>query len=104
MHLVNPTDFEILRALADGKRNNAANLSVKLDKDRAYLNTRLLELENYDLLEKVGPSPNSGLYVITERGQTALQLRNQYSNTDNFETLLNKHTPSTDTASSTNHR
>ena len=69
MRLIDPTDFEILDALSNGKRNTAANLSYILDKDRSYVNTRLPILADYGLLERVGPSPNSGLYEITSKGQ-----------------------------------
>lgn len=92
MRLVQPTDFAILAELADGKRNNAANVAMVLEKDRAYINTRLPELADYDLLEKVGPAPNSGLYVITERGQVALSLRDRYDETDDFANLVTART------------
>ncbi|MFW5965557.1 MAG: ArsR family transcriptional regulator [Halodesulfurarchaeum sp.] len=75
MRLAEPTDFEILDALSDGKRNTAANLSHVLEKDRSYINTRLPILADYDLLERVGPAPNSGLYEITDRGLAVLDIR-----------------------------
>lgn len=75
MRLAEPTDFEILEALSNGKRNTAANLSYVLDKDRSYINTRLPILADYDLVERVGPAPNSGLYEITERGAAVLDIR-----------------------------
>ncbi|QLG61343.1 helix-turn-helix domain-containing protein [Halorarum salinum] len=87
MRLTSPTDFEILEALSDGKRNNAANLSYVLDKNRSYINTRLPVLADYGLVERVGPAPNSGLYEITERGLAAHELRDRYGE-DNFEDLL----------------
>ena len=73
MRLVDPTDFQILEALSDGQRNIAANLAIELDKDRAYLNTRLPELEDYGLIERIGPAQNSGLYEITGEGRETLQ-------------------------------
>ena len=82
MKLAVPTDFQILEALADGERNNAVNLSHLLDKNRAYINTRLPVLADYELVERVGPAPNSGLYAITEKGQAALQNRESYENDD----------------------
>lgn len=82
MKLAVPTDFEILGALSDGKRNNAVNLSYILDKNRAYINTRLPVLADYDLVERVGPAPNSGLYEITEKGQAALEHREAYEDDD----------------------
>lgn len=89
MKLAVPTDFELLQALSDGRRNNAVNLAHDLDKNRSYINTRLPILTDYGLLERVGPAPNSGLYEITEKGQLALDLRDVYeSDTDAFETEL----------------
>ncbi|NIB99850.1 ArsR family transcriptional regulator [Halobacterium sp. R2-5] len=86
MRLAVPTDFEILDALADGKRNNAVNLSHELDKDRAYINTRLPMLADYGLVERVGPAPNSGLYEITKKGQIVLDHRDVYErDEDDFE-------------------
>jgi hypothetical protein len=89
MRLVQPTDFEILDALADGRRNNAANLAYLLEKDRSYLNTRLPVLADFGLIERVGPAPNSGLYAVTDRGRAALSHRDLYGDPDaDFETLL----------------
>jgi predicted transcriptional regulator len=79
MRLTAPTDFEILQALSDGKRNNASNLSHVIDKNRSYINTRLPVLADYDLVERVGPAPNSGLYVITEKGAVVADLRTEYA-------------------------
>jgi predicted transcriptional regulator len=78
MKLAAPTDFDILEALSDRKRNNAVNLAHLLDKNRAYINTRLPILADYDLVERVGPAPNSGLYVITEKGQAVLENQSKY--------------------------
>ena len=77
MKLVQPTDFEILDQLQEG-RNVAANISIELNKDRAYINTRLPELADYGLLQKVGPSPNSGLYEITDLGEYAVIYQDKY--------------------------
>ena len=78
MRLVEPTDFEILEVLSDGKRNNAINIAALLDKNRSYINTRLPILADYGLVERIGPAPNSGLYAITEKGQVTLQHRDKY--------------------------
>lgn len=89
MKLAVPTDFEILEALSNGKRNNAVNLSYILDKNRAYINTRLPVLADYDLVERVGPAPNSGLYEITAKGQAALEHREAYEAGDeDFDELV----------------
>jgi predicted transcriptional regulator len=82
MKLVDPTDFEILQALSDGKRNTAANLAIELDRDRAYLNSRLPVLADYGLLNQVGPAERSGLYEITERGIAAAKHREAYRRDD----------------------
>lgn len=89
MKLAVPTDFEILSALSDGKRNNAVNLAALLDKNRSYINTRLPVLADYQLVERVGPAPNSGLYEITELGKAAAQYRDVYEEGDvEFEAFL----------------
>lgn len=93
MRLVQPTDFDILSALQDGKRNTAANIAHLIDKNRGYINTRLPILADYGLIERVGPAPNSGLYVITDRGRTALAHREAYGESDvEFEALLDDDT------------
>lgn len=89
MRLTLPTDLEILEALSDGKRNTAANLAHILDKDRAYLNTRLPMLADSRLVERVGPAPRSGLYEITEKGKIVVQHQDQYRDEDvDFEELI----------------
>ena len=89
MRLTAPTDFEILQALSDGKRDNASNLSHTLDKNRSYINTRLPVLADYGLLERVGPAPNSGLYVITEMGKVVADLEAEYADDDvDFDALV----------------
>ena len=88
MRLVQPTDFEILDQLADGHRNNAINLAVLLDRNRAYINTRLPVLADYGLVDRVGPAPKSGLYTITERGRAAVACREQYADCDDFEAVM----------------
>ncbi|POG55449.1 hypothetical protein [Haloferax marisrubri] len=78
MKLAVPTDFDILEALSDRRRNTAVNLSYILDKNRSYINTRLPILADYGLLARVGPAPNSGLYEITEKGLVVIDNRDQY--------------------------
>ncbi|KTG30413.1 hypothetical protein [Haloferax profundi] len=78
MKLAVPTDFDILEALSDGRRNTAVNLSYILDKNRSYINTRLPILADYGLLERVGPAPKSGLYEITEKGVVVAEHRDKY--------------------------
>lgn len=89
MKLAVPTDFEILSALSDQKRNNAVNLAALLDKNRSYINTRLPVLADYQLVERVGPAPNSGLYEITELGTLAAEHQDVYEEGDvDFEAFL----------------
>lgn len=80
MRIVDPIDFQILDELSDEQRNTAPNLAEELDRDRSYINTRLPQLADYGLLERVGPAPRSGLYEITEKGLVALDYREQYGN------------------------
>ena len=89
MKLVTPTDFEILTSLSDGKRNNAVNIAYELDRDRAYINTRLPVLKDYELVKAVGPAPKSGLYEITAKGKIAAENQDAYGEDDtDFEALL----------------
>ena len=90
MKLVVPTDFDILAAFDAHGRNVAANLALHLDRDRAYVNTRLPELEDRGLLEKIGPAPNAGLYELTDRGAAVLEHREQYGEIghEQFEALI----------------
>ena len=91
MKLASPTDFDILDALSDGKRNTAANLAIEIDRDRAYINTRLPILADYGLIERIGPAPNSGLYEITDRGRAAIRHRDAYHDDDSdFESLVDR--------------
>jgi len=95
MKLVSPTDFEILAVLSDGKRNNAVNVAHELDRNRAYINTRLPVLKDYGLVESVGPAPTSGLYEITEKGRVAAENRSVYEDEErDFEAFLDEsHAP-----------
>lgn len=89
MKLASPTDFDILESLSDGKRNTAANIAIDIDRDRAYINTRLPLLADHGLLERIGPAPNSGLYEITPKGRVAARHREAYHDDDtDFEALL----------------
>lgn len=89
MKLASPTDFDILEAFSDGKRNTAVNIALEIDRDRAYINTRLPILADHGLLERIGPAPNSGLYEITPRGQAVLKHRDTYHDESvDFEALV----------------
>ena len=88
--LVVPTDFEILEAMSDGKRQTAPNLGAIIDKSSRYMNNRLAELAGDGLVRSVGPADNSHMYVITEKGRLALEYRDEYSHdrADEFGQLL----------------
>lgn len=77
--LVSPTDFEILEAFADGRRNVAVNLAVELDRDRGYLNSRLRDLASQNFVTNIGPADTAGLYQITPTGIAALEKRELYT-------------------------
>ncbi|GAB7017248.1 winged helix-turn-helix domain-containing protein [Halostagnicola sp. A-GB9-2] len=98
MKLRQPTDFLILEALEDKGRNVATNLSAHTDKSRKNINTRLPVLEDYGLVEKIGPAKRSGLYEITSLGKAALVYQDQYDEVDDFEELIEG--PSAGTADS----
>ncbi|RKD97317.1 winged helix-turn-helix domain-containing protein [Halopiger aswanensis] len=88
MKLRQPTDFLILEALEDKGRNVATNLAEHTGKSRKNINTRLPVLEDYGLVEKIGPAERSGLYEITSMGKAALVYRDQYDEVDDFESLI----------------
>ncbi len=88
--LVVPTDFEILEAMSDGKRQTATNLGAIVDRSSRYMNNRLAQLRGDGLVRKVGPADNSHMYVITEKGRLALEYREEYTHdtADEFGQLL----------------
>lgn len=89
MRLVDPTDFRILEALSDGKRNVASNLAVELKIDRAYLNSRLPILADYGLVRRIGPAERSGLYKITDKGRLVVEHKEAYTRDDlDFDTVI----------------
>ncbi|UPV75644.1 winged helix-turn-helix domain-containing protein [Halorussus limi] len=91
MKLAEPTDFEILEALEEHGRNTAQNISLLLDKDRSYVNTRLPHLAELELVKRVGPAENSGLYEITDRGRAVLDHRDSYGDSDvDFDAVVER--------------
>lgn len=88
MKLRQPTDFLILEALEDKGRNVATNLAAHTGKSRKNINTRLPVLEDYGLVEKIGPADRSGLYEITSLGKAALVYQDQYDEVDDFDALI----------------
>lgn len=90
MKLRQPTDFLILEALDEHGRNVGTNLAHRTGKSRKNINTRLPVLEDYGLVEKIGPAERSGLYEITATGRAAAAYRDQYTDGDDFEKLIEK--------------
>ncbi|WP_290812381.1 winged helix-turn-helix domain-containing protein [Halovivax sp.] len=96
MKLRRPTDFLILEALEEEGRNVAPNLAHHTDKSRKNINTRLPVLEDYGLVEKIGPSERSGVYELTPRGKAALVYRDRYDEVDDFDALVDGPSPDAD--------
>lgn len=90
MKLRRPTDFLILEALQLYGRNVAPNIAEIIDKSRKNINTRLPVLDDYGLVEKVGPAEHSGLYELTARGVVVLELRDAYDTADDFDALVDQ--------------
>ena len=90
---LNPTDFEILGYLRDG-RNIAPNMATALDRDRKYINSRMGYLLDYGLVRRVEEPgvERAGLYEITERGRAAADLRGEYDkdNPSAFDELIRR--------------
>lgn len=91
MHLSEPTDFDILAILTEG-RNVPSNMAVRLDKSRGYIASELPKLTDYGLVRRIGPAERSGLYELTNRGEAALELRDQYGDVADFTALIDQHT------------
>lgn len=88
MKLRQPTDFLILEELEDKGRNVATNLAQHTGKSRKNVNTRLPVLEDYGLVQKIGPAERSGLYEITRLGKAAIIHQDEYDDADDFELLI----------------
>lgn len=90
MRLRQPTDFLILEALHTYGRNVATNISKTTGKSRKNVNNRLPVLADYGLVRKVGPAERSGLYEITDEGRAAVELREEYDRTGDFEAMIER--------------
>lgn len=89
VRLKRPTDFLILECLLETGQNVGVNIALEIDKNRSYVNTRLPDLDDYGLIEKVGPAKRSGLYRITPLGEAALKHRDRYDDDEiDFEELI----------------
>jgi DNA-binding MarR family transcriptional regulator len=102
MKLQRPTDFLTLQCLADSGRNVASNVALEIDKSRSHVNVRLPILEDYGLVEKIGPAENSGLYELTPKGRIALAHREEYDAPDvDFDAVVEQELDTTDATDST---
>jgi len=90
MDRINKTDFKILEALDDGERNIAANIALEIDANRGYINNRFSYLLSRDLVQRVGPKEQSGLYQITAKGKTVVNHKQKCLNdeVDDFESFI----------------
>jgi predicted transcriptional regulator len=80
----------ILDRLREG-RNVGANLALELDRNRGYVNNQLSKLASLELVRRVGPSENGGLYELTDRGERAVAYRERYDDDSvDFASLLDE--------------
>lgn len=88
MRLRRPTDFLILETLHSYGRNVAPNIAEVTGKSRKNVNNRLPVLDDYGLVEKIGPADRTGLYEITDKGRVVLRLRDKYDTAADFDQLV----------------
>lgn len=77
-----PTDFEILDALRDGGNLTPGRVAHRIDRSTKYVSTRLSQLRDYGLVEYVPPEELGELYRVTEAGERAAELRDEYGGPD----------------------
>jgi len=68
-----PTDELILTELQHG-RNLGANIADEIDRHNKTVTKRLIQLEDYGLVENIG----RGVYEITPQGEIALKHIDEY--------------------------
>lgn len=83
MKLELPTDRLLLQGLAKG-RNTGANIRADIDRHRPYVNRRLTQLQDYELVKNIG----NGVYGIIERGGAALLVIDRYGEVGDFDALV----------------
>lgn len=87
--LVLPTDKEILKVLAHGRRETPKNLAAQLsDTTRSYTGDRLRALEHRGYTHSPGPADRSGMYEITTWGRFAIDHINKYNR--NYDSLFHR--------------
>jgi predicted transcriptional regulator len=82
MRLYDPTDFDILNVMSDGRRYTGSYMGEILNRKGTYMNSRFRTLSGNGLIEKVG---NSTMYEITDLGHAALELRDEYAHETSAE-------------------
>jgi len=85
MRFKHPVEIEILREIADDRRQTSKNLAEIIGEDRNYVNNRVGALSGSGVLERVGPADNSGIYEITDMGHRALRFQDKYAHEHAFE-------------------
>ena len=77
-----PLDWELLDAMADGKRYTQSHFANDLDRfadsDYGYIRQRVRSLHGFGLIQTVG---SSQMYEITAYGHAALSLQAEYEDT-----------------------
>lgn len=79
MKLTDPTSFQVLRVIADGRPQTATNLGEILDQDARYMSNQLNDLHKTGLVRRVGVAETSRMFEITEKGRIALEYADKYS-------------------------
>lgn len=79
MKLTDPTSFQVLRVIADGRPQTATNLGEILDQDARYMSNQLNDLHKIGLVRRVGVAETSRMFEITEKGKIALEYADKYS-------------------------
>ena len=101
MDLHHPQDFRLLEALHSYGRNVAPNLAHIADLDESMAERRLAALADHELVTRIGPIAESGLFEITDRGRIALRLRDEYNEGVDFGALVDRHLAVDDTGAAT---
>jgi RIO-like serine/threonine protein kinase len=76
VRLVQPTDFDILDEMSDGRRYTASLLADLLDHRARYMSNRIGHLDSYGLITRVR---DSTMFEITPKGRAALDMQDDYS-------------------------
>jgi hypothetical protein len=98
MRLTEPIEIWILDVMADGGAYNPVRVLYEIEQEhdysddwgREYVGQRMARLRDLELLERVCPD-NSGLYRISELGETALEVHRETGETEfSFAELMGR--------------